>query len=162
MPESHPVPARTPQAAPGAMSGSYDESAAAAEETTDSFWEVSPSHALLPWGPHCHQCSQGGPGWQGKVLPAGIPAMVAWASKSVLAGALTLGCPQGVQSNRRDQKELGLSSPKAKAPSLNPQSAWCHLHPHCRPTGAEPGSVGTAPMPVCPRPPPRWGTTSAQ
>lgn len=30
------------------MSGSYDESAAAAEETTDSFWEVSLCQTLSP------------------------------------------------------------------------------------------------------------------
>lgn len=80
------------------MSGSYDESAAAAEETTDSFWEVSPSHALLPWGPHCCHCTQGGPAWQGTVLAAGMPAMVALASKPALLELSPSAVPKGCRA----------------------------------------------------------------
>lgn len=62
------------------MSGSYDESASATEETTDSFWEVSPGHPLLPHTPpplSLHPGASPGLGAALPPLPESIPAALA-------------------------------------------------------------------------------------
>lgn len=123
------MPALTPKAAPGAMSGSYDESAVAAEETTDSFWEVSPGHPLLLQILRHHHCIPGCPsGWGVQCCPPlphmGISCAVAWVSQSALLEVSTSA------EQWRGLKGVGFEQPHPctpKVPSAPPilgQLGW--------------------------------------
>lgn len=102
------------------MSGSYDDSASAAEETTDSFWEVSPDHPLHPQTPlPLHPRVSPGLGAALPSLPESIPAVVAL--------CLSWLCQRSQSWLFQSDRGVGgmHEQPQPKAPSLHPQISWC-------------------------------------